>query len=400
MRILFLESHPMWIYGLPNGFVDNGHDVLISGPLTESNISEMINEFKPDLIFTMGHTPENGSALKQKWINKAVAETNIPHIYWATEDPRYTPTFSLPLIETMKPDFVFTICPPRIEYYKEKGIEAEWLDFGYHSNVHYSLEKPEKDYDCSIAIVANAYPKLYEEVPNHTRFQYLSILIEPLIRANIRVDFWGRYWKEMSDILKWDIPEEWIHGYLSYTEANKVYSSADITIGLQNLPTQLTQRTYEVLGSRGLLLTVDTPAIRKLFKPNEDLLVTNSAKQTLDLVDFYLMNSEKREKIKANGCKKVANYSYQKRAKYIMQVLYDRQIIKKKEECTDLPGTLTNYIDLLKKKYEIYIVEKGDNLWRISKKLGVSIDSIKKLNYLMSDVIYPGNYLKVKLKNN
>ena len=34
MRILFLESDPMWIYGLPYGFCDVGHSVMVSGPLT------------------------------------------------------------------------------------------------------------------------------------------------------------------------------------------------------------------------------------------------------------------------------------------------------------------------------------------------------------------------------
>jgi spore maturation protein CgeB len=35
MRVLFLENHPMWIHGLPNGFKHAGHEVLISGHLTE-----------------------------------------------------------------------------------------------------------------------------------------------------------------------------------------------------------------------------------------------------------------------------------------------------------------------------------------------------------------------------
>ena len=59
MRILFLESNPMWIYGLPNGFCDAGHTVMISGPLTEEGIIDMIANFQPDLIFTMGHTSEH-----------------------------------------------------------------------------------------------------------------------------------------------------------------------------------------------------------------------------------------------------------------------------------------------------------------------------------------------------
>ena len=50
-----------------------------------------------------------------------------------------------------------------------------------------------------------------------------------------------------------EIPKDWIRGYIDYTDANKIYSASDIILGLQNLPTQLTQRTYEVLGLGGFL---------------------------------------------------------------------------------------------------------------------------------------------------
>lgn len=49
----------MWLYGLPNGFREAGHTVMISGPVSRENITEMIDEFKPDLIVSMGWTPEH-----------------------------------------------------------------------------------------------------------------------------------------------------------------------------------------------------------------------------------------------------------------------------------------------------------------------------------------------------
>lgn len=42
-----------------------------------------------------------------------------------------------------------------------------------------------------------------------------------------------------------------------------------------------------------------------------------------------------------------------------------------------------------------YIVEKGDSLWNISKKLGISVDEIKRLNNLNSNLIYVGQVLKL-----
>ncbi len=122
MRVLFLESHPMWIHGLPNGFRDLGHQVKISGSLSNQNIPSMISGFRPDLIVTMSWGPENSTEIKQHLIRKYVQASGVPHIYWATEDPTHTLTFSLPYIKRVQPDFVFTICPARVVDYKNMGI--------------------------------------------------------------------------------------------------------------------------------------------------------------------------------------------------------------------------------------------------------------------------------------
>lgn len=83
---------------------------MISGPVSRENITEMIDEFKPDLIVSMGWTPEH-SREKQAWIRNATKKVNIPLVYWATEDPLHTQNFTIPLIKKMKPDFVFTVTP-------------------------------------------------------------------------------------------------------------------------------------------------------------------------------------------------------------------------------------------------------------------------------------------------
>ena len=44
---------------------------------------------------------------------------------------------------------------------------------------------------------------------------------------------------------------------------------------------------------------------------------------------------------------------------------------------------------------EEYIVQKGDTLWNISKKLGTSVEELKQLNNLNSNLLYVGQKLKV-----
>ncbi|MGM0878469.1 MAG: CgeB family protein [Bacillota bacterium] len=327
MRILFLESHPMWIHGLPNGFKDLGHQVKISGPLNNPNIEKIIRDFNPHLFISISWGPENDSPEKQNKIKRIVKFSEVPHVYWATEDPTHTQTFSLPYIKKVQPDFVFSICPKRVKDYKKLNIKAAHMDFGYHPKVHFPTNS-DQHYQCDLAVVANAYPTKLTQYPNHYRHESLKTLIRPLLKENIRVDFWGRYWNKMKQHLGYDIPENWIHGYLPYTEANKVYSSANIVIGLQNHTTQLTQRTYEILGSGGFLVTSDTAEIRSLFKPGKDLVVSSSPEETTKIVRYYLQHPEERIHIQNQGKHTVEKHSYKYRAQYIINILQQNKILK------------------------------------------------------------------------
>lgn len=300
---------------------------MVSGSLTEQNIPKMILEFSPHLIVTMGWTTET-TGERVDWIYKHVNESGIPHVYWATEDPTHTERFTLPLITKMQPDFVFTICPQRVEYYENLGIKSAHMDFGFHKNVHHPT-LPDERYSHDIAVVANGYYKNLLLYPKHYRIESLKTLIAPLVQENIRVDFFGWGWEDMQPFLGAGIPKEWIHGRISYTEANKVYSSAKIMLGLQNHLTQLTQRTYETLASKGFLITSDTPEVRRVFRPGRDLVVSSSLQETVELVKYYLEHEEARESIRNRGYRSVAAHSYAKKAKYMVKILLARKIMKK-----------------------------------------------------------------------
>jgi Uncharacterized protein conserved in bacteria len=325
MKVLFLENHPMWIHGLPNGFRDLGHDVMISGPLTEQNIPLMLDEFKPDLIGMLGWTEEH-TPIKLFSIFRSVQFSGIPLFFWATEDPTHLPAFTLPTIRILHPNFVFSICPSSVEYYRSIGIKATHLDFGYHPAVHHRTE-PQECFRCSVAVVANAYPQILADHPEHYRIESMNTLINPLVQNQIRVDFWGREWDKMQQYMGCDIPAEWIHGYIDYTEASKIYSSADIVIALQNFTTQMTQRTYEILGSGGFMITSDTPEIRRWFKPGKELAVSSSPQETIDLVRHYAAHPDEREQIRIQGETVVAPHSYKNRAQQVIDTLKQQGIL-------------------------------------------------------------------------
>lgn len=325
MRVLFLENHPMWIDGLPNGFRDAGHDVRVSGPLTETNIPALIADFRPQLIVMLGWTDEH-VGVKRKWIRQHVTASGIPFIYWATEDPIHSRVLTVPFITHARPQFVFTVSREMVPYYESLDFPSAHLDFGFHPRVQRREEKV-PGYACRVAVVANAYPGVISLYPRFYRLQSLQTLVSPLLKAGIRVDFWGSRWHEMDVILGTSLPRQYLHGYLPYTEAYKVYNSADIVLGLQNTTSQVTMRTYEILGSGGFLLTSDTPAVTALFEPDRHLVVARAPEETVEKVRHYLDQPKEREEIRRRGHAAVACHSYRHRAEYIVATLRQRKIL-------------------------------------------------------------------------
>ena len=103
---------------------------------------------------------------KQELIRQQMVSYKIPLVYWAVEDPAYTEVWSIPLINTIKPDFVFTISPDTVEIYKQLGIPSDHLDFGFEETIHQPTQV-HSEYEAQIAIVANAYPDILEKYPDH-----------------------------------------------------------------------------------------------------------------------------------------------------------------------------------------------------------------------------------------
>lgn len=328
MRILLLDNSPIWLNGLAYGLRDAGHEVMASGPLTKVKIPRLIRKFRPHWVLVTGWGSEQ-TVQKQEWIREGVRATGVPLIYWATEDPHFAQVFTLPLLMRMRPDFVFTISARMVGFYQRLGFRSAWLDFGWHPAIHRRFA-PQDAYKCEIAVVAGAYPQVLTHWPEHYRRHSLQTLIQPLIEQQIRIDFWGKHWEQMEPFLGRNIPSDWLHGHLTYPEAAKVYSSARIVIGLQNYPEQVTQRTYEILGSGGLLLTSDTPGVRQWFQPGMDLAVSGSPGETLAMVEYFLNHPVEREEIRARGNAAAAVHSYTRRAAYLLEVLRNAGIISKK----------------------------------------------------------------------
>lgn len=59
MKVLFIDNNDVLMRLLPNGFINAGHEVMISGAIIDQHhLSSMFNTFKPDLVVTFGWGPE------------------------------------------------------------------------------------------------------------------------------------------------------------------------------------------------------------------------------------------------------------------------------------------------------------------------------------------------------
>lgn len=325
MRVLFIISGQMWRYTLPEGLKELGHQVKITGCTKEERLRAELGDLQPAFVMCIGWGVDQ-TLVCQRMISKCTKEAGVPLVYWSIEDPAFTEEFSLPLILTMKPDFVFCQSAETTELFKELGIKAAYMDFGYAPMLHHHF--PDTSFQSDIAVVANAYPDVLQRQPEHYRHKAIRTLITPLLKENIPMTFWGRGWEGASEFVGGEIPKDWIRGPVPYIDANRIYSSSKIVLGLQNYTSQVTQRTYEILASGGFLLTCDTSGVRSLFKPGRELEVSAAPQQTVELVKYYLARPEKRLKISEQGRIRVQEESYTNRAAYMLQVLEGAGLIR------------------------------------------------------------------------
>lgn len=157
------------------------------------------------------------------------------------------------------------------------------------------------------------------------RARSLEILLYPLLEKEYDVLLCGRDWERSVVFRKYALTKVAYRGPISFEETFKVYKSAKIILNLQNqnvYPTQVTSRTFEILGAGGFQLTTRTPAVEKLFTHRRHLVLSDAPAETLELVDYYLQNEQERQKIAMSGQEEVlAHHTYRHRAETFLACL-------------------------------------------------------------------------------
>ena len=112
-----------------------------------------------------------------------------------------------------------------------------------------------------------------------------------------------------------------------HIEMSKVFKLSKINLNMTRIfvETGLPQRVFDVLGSRGFLISNHKEDLAKLFSIGKDLVIYRDLKDLTEIIEYFLHHEEKRLEIARNGYEKVKNkHTYEIRLKKMMSIVKEK----------------------------------------------------------------------------
>jgi spore maturation protein CgeB len=317
MNILLLGLDDIFANDIFWGFEELGHKV-VSIYNSEKNFEQLMFGYKPDLLITFGSPSYYRNTEILESLKRRKLYTNAPYIHWDTDGITWK-DIELELITISEPDIVFTVCPDMLQILQQLQITSYILPYAFCPKTHYPTVVDE-EFTNKIAFVGSAYPEVLLNNPNHIRTKSFATIINPLLQANERIDFWGD--KRISYVIKelfhYYVEDNWNHERCSYGKTNDIYSNCFINLVPQNHNGHLTKRTFEILGAGGFILTYSTPEILSQFTNKKELIVSSCAEQTLELVSYYKNNPTEYQQVRMHAIEASHSHTYKQRAEYMI----------------------------------------------------------------------------------
>ena len=192
--------------------------------------------------------------------------------------------------------------------------------------------------------LTNAIPFLWGVNTNHLRYLNLDKkydvsfvgapiptsrvnLIRFLIKNKIKVNIWGRGWKDYPDL------NRICGGSIDYEKMNKIINQTKIYLGFTKnsfgIP-HSTGKFFEGSACKTFCLIEHFSEYFKYFNKNSEMVSFNNKQELLKKVKYYLIHEKERERIAKNAYKKtIKNHNYHIIYKKIFQEIFT---IEKKEQ--------------------------------------------------------------------
>ncbi|HWP97941.1 MAG TPA: glycosyltransferase [Syntrophomonadaceae bacterium] len=316
MKFLFSTNFPLVTHGLAKALQECGHEVEILDMAScyerdPGCLKALITSVNPDFVVTEGGWYKFWDSLVY-----TLANLNIPHIYWAREDPPFFDTLCLPYGRYCT--MVFTTAQECLDLYAAHGIEAHLLMFACLPSFHHHVE-PDFSLSSDLMFVGTNFGRF------EPRERGINIILKPLVEKNFNVKIYGNDWW-LDATRQFSINSNFYGEWLDYERTRTAYASSKIVLGIhsvENSPTMMSMRTFEVLGCGAFFLTQWTPAIENLFENHKHLVWSKSPEETLHLADYYLSHQAARESIARQGQAEVySKHTYIHRAQDMLRLLH------------------------------------------------------------------------------
>ena len=286
--------------------------LFLNRALIRKSLIHGICDFKPDVLLIvkgMYITPKDLIAIHK------ICGCLIVHLMNDEGDERNFERYSLPIAE--ESDVVFTAQESYIAKYKEHGISnVYYFSYACDPDIHRSVSLNDQDllkFSCDVSFAGTCRSeriRMIQAVASH----------HPVV--------WGNGWR------RYKVPRD-VKGFvrgkaLVMDDLVKLYNASKITLNVHKPyeiydGTKANMRVFEATASGVLLITDQPRGMKQMFTPDKELVCYDNLEELLELVDYYLDNTEERESIARRGqIRARREHTYLKRVKDMLQNLeYD-----------------------------------------------------------------------------
>lgn len=302
MNIMMISSLSCYINSLGDALAQLGHKIYCQPTWNMAELEAGLAHARPDMLITVCN---DQPFEREKLIRLAELcdRYSLFHLCWTTEDKIHFDRVSLPYVRLTQPDLIWTIHPDCVEMYQNMGFDADYCNFFFNPRL-FPAKPANQEERFDVAFVGTTHLE-----PRTFRHDSLKQLLFPLIRAQVQVHVWGHHWLENQARLAREfgvaLPADRFHGYLPYKQTASIYHQSKIVLGVQNARDQVTQRTFEILGTGAFMLASRTEALEQLFQDEKELILSSSPEETIELVRFYSSRPDLRRVVGARAREKV-----------------------------------------------------------------------------------------------
>lgn len=372
-NIIIYDYKHFGIDDISEVFVDKGYRIhKISGQLSdvrcdkefEQRLTKMIEEVKPEFIFTFNYYP---------LISNVAKEYELLYISWVYDSPLVT-LYSYTIINSCNRVFLF-------DYKMYEELRAAGIGTVFYLPLAVNTKRMDRliqskrrtEFNCDVSFVGSLYNEkkhsLYDRLYDGLD-DYMKGYLDALVRVNF--DLYGIDMLQQvindENIIKglqksifvdrnYDGVESPAYSYAEYFVARKITelertrimeiipkeykvnlythnaeykvrginncgmidyyddmpfvfrnSKINLNITLKSIKTGIPLRVFDIMGAGGFLLTNYQIEMSEYFEPGKDYVVYESIKDIPELIHYYMKNEDERKKIADNGYKKVKEY--------------------------------------------------------------------------------------------